>query len=188
MKPVIYKNVKIGKGTTVEEFVKIGSKHEGTTRIGENCIIRSHTVIYNDVTLGEGTQTGHHVLIREKTRIGKKCKIGTGTIIDGHTTIGNNVSIQSGVYIPLNTVIEDDVFLGPCCVLTNDKYPPSPKLEGAVIKRGASIGANAIILPGVVIGESAAVGAGAVVTKNVPAGTVVIGIPAKFYCMRKELK
>lgn len=166
----------------LEDFVKIGK-----ARIGKNCVIRSHTVIYDDVVIGDNCKTGHFVLIREKTKIGNNCIIGTGTIIDGETTIGNNVIIQSGVYIPRKTVIEDNVFLGPRCVLTNDKYPPQPKLEGPVIKKGASIGANATILPGVVVGENSMVGAGSVVTKNVEPNTVVVGVPAKFYCKRDEL-
>ena len=168
----------------IQEFCKIGEK----AKIADNCMIRSHNVIYDNVEIGEGTKTGHFVLIREKTKIGKNCKIGTGTIIDGETEIGDNVSIQSNVYIPRKAKIEDNVFLGPCCVLTNDKKPPQPNLEGPIIKRGATVGANATILPGIEIGENAMVGAGAVVTKDVPAGDVVMGVPAKFYCRRDELK
>ena len=168
----------------IQESCKIGEK----AKIADSCLIRSHSVVYDDVEIGDGTKTGHFVLIREKTRIGKNCTVGTGTIIDGETEIGDNVIIQSSVYIPRKTKIEDNAFLGPCCVLTNDKKPPQPDLKGPIIRKGAVIGANSTILSGVEIGENAMVGAGAVVTRDVEPNTVVTGVPAKFYCKRDELK
>jgi len=147
--------------------------------IGRNCLIRSGAVIYELVKIGDNLETGHNILIRENTRIGSNVRIGTGTIIDGGVEIGDNVNIQSSVYIPPKCVIEDDVFIGPRACLTNDKYPPSRRLEGVVVKRGAVIGANCTLISGVVIGEGAVVAAGAVVTKSVPPRTVVAGVPAK---------
>ncbi len=107
--------------------------------------------------------------------------IGTNSVIDGGTTIGDHVSIQSNVYIPTNTIIEDNVFLGPCASLANDKYPIRVKydLKGPVLRKGASVGANATLLPGIEIGEGAMVAAGAVVTKDVPAWKLAIGSPAR---------
>jgi acetyltransferase-like isoleucine patch superfamily enzyme len=91
------------------------------------------------------------------------------------------VSIQTGVYICTYSTVEDGVFLGPCCVLTNDKYVYQKpyKLLGPTVKRGASIGANALLFPGVTVGEGAVVGSQAMVNSDVPARTVVVGIPAK---------
>ncbi|WP_243669169.1 hypothetical protein [Vulcanisaeta sp. JCM 16161] len=83
------------------------------------------------------------------------------------------------VYIPRGTVIEDNVFLGPNVVITNDKYPPSKRLDGVKIRRNAVIGANATLIAGIEIGENAVVAAGSVVTKDVPPGVVVAGVPAK---------
>ncbi len=105
-------------------------------------------------------------------------------IIEDQCKIGNNVSIQSGVYIPTYSIIEDNVFLGPNSVLTNDKYigyedPRKGDLKGVMIEKNASIGANSTILPGVRIGHNAVVGSGAVVTRDVAPGTVVAGVPAK---------
>ena len=160
----------------------------GTT-IGSNGVIRSGTILYSDVfadsyTINSGgcTYIRHNVMIREKTTIGDGVSVGTNTIIEGNVTIGNNVSLQSLVYIPTGVVIEDDVFIGPNAVLTNDRYPPhgGDNLLGPVIRKGASIGANATILPGVEVGEGALVAAGAVVTKNVPPKTLAIGTPARF--------
>jgi acetyltransferase-like isoleucine patch superfamily enzyme len=102
-------------------------------------------------------------------------------VIDGDSVIGKDVSMQTGVYVPTNSVIEDHVFLGPYCVLTNDLYMSRKpyELKGPIIREYASIGANATIFPDVEIGEGAAVGAGAVVRKDVPPRAVFVGVPAK---------
>ena len=122
--------------------------------IGKNAMIRSNSIIYNDVEIGNNFKTGHGVTIREKTFIGDDVLIGTNSVIEGHTSIGSNVSIQSNVYIPTNTIIEDYVFIGPCACFTNDKYPIRVDfdLKGPVLKRGASIGANSTFLSNIKIG------------------------------------
>ena len=142
-------------------------------------LIRSGTVIYPNVCVGDNFETGHNVLIRDPTHIGNNVRVGTGTIIEGDVTIGDNVNIQSMVYIPKFTTIGSKVFIGPCVVLTNDKYPPSGKLVGPILCDGCSIGANVTILPGIIIGEGALVGAGSVVTHNVPPHKTVYGNPAR---------
>jgi acetyltransferase-like isoleucine patch superfamily enzyme len=165
----------------------------GTT-IGKNAIIRSGTIIYCDVSIGEDFQTGHNVMIRENTRIGNRVAIGTATVIEGHTIIGDDVKLQSMVYIPTETHIGNRVFIGPNTVLTNDRYPPRNigGLIGPTLMDGAAIGANATILPGICIGEDALVAAGAVVTRNVPDRTLAIGTPARIkdlptkLCTRQE--
>ncbi len=147
--------------------------------LGAGCVVRDYTVIYEGSELGDGVQTGHYVLVREEVRVGPYTIIGSSTVLDGRVTIGSNVRIETGVYIPPYTVVEDDVFIGPRAVFLNDKYPPSRRLRGARVGRGAVIGGNATILPGVEIGEYAVVAAGSVVTKNVPPRTVVAGNPAR---------
>lgn len=150
--------------------------------IGDNAVIRPGTVIYCDVTIGNHFSSGHNVMIRENTEIGDRVSIGTSAIIEGNVKIGNDINLQSLVYIPTGVVIEDGVFIGPNAVLTNDRYPPhgGDSLSGPVIKKGASIGANATILPGVTIGENSLVAAGAVVTKDVPPEMLAVGAPARF--------
>jgi acetyltransferase-like isoleucine patch superfamily enzyme len=184
----IYGKSQVGEGTTIEDFVIIGCPTRTELKsqviegalLGKNCVVRAHSIIYSGVKIGEDFFCGHNVLIREKTIIGNNVLVGSGTIIDGFTTIGNRISIQSSVYIPTNCTIEDDVFIGPRVVLTNDKYMvKGAELKGPVIRKGARIGANSVILPGVEIGENAVVGAGSVVTKNVNAGSVVAGNPAR---------
>jgi acetyltransferase-like isoleucine patch superfamily enzyme len=177
----------IGEGARIFEPVTIGfpsRENMGKTgftgsTIGHHAVLRSGTIIYCDVIIGDNFQCGHNTLIREKTRIGDRTAIGTATVIDGNTTIGNNVSLQSMVYIPTNTTIGDHVFIGPNAVLTNDRYPPSGSLMGPVIKPGAAIGANATILPGVCVGEGAFVAAGSIVTRDVPDNMMAIGNPAR---------
>ena len=158
--------------------------------IGKNSIIRSNSIIYNDVEIGDNFRTGHGVTIREKTKIGDNVLVGTNSIIEGHCSIGDNVSIQSNVYIPTNTIIEDYVFIGPCACFTNDKYPIRVdfNLKGPVIKKGASIGANSTFLSSVEIGEGAMVAAGAIVTHDVPSFFLAIGAPAKIKPLPKHLK
>jgi len=106
--------------------------------------------------------------------------------LDGTVKLGKNVKIQSNVYIPHMTVVGDEVFIAPNVCFTNDPYPTSKRLTGAVVEKNAIIGANSSILAGVKIGKNAVVGAGAVVTKNVPDDTVVIGAPAHPCMTRKE--
>ncbi|MDD5142275.1 N-acetyltransferase [Methanoregula sp.] len=161
----------------------------GTT-IGKNAVIRSGTILYCDVAIGDDFQTGHNVMIREKTTIGNRVSVGTGTVIEGHTVIGSDVSIQSMVFIPTDTQIGDHVFIGPNAVLTNDRYPPTRigGLRGPVIKKGAAIGANTTILPGVCIGEGALVAAGSVVTRDVPDHMLAIGSPARLRQLPSVMK
>jgi acetyltransferase-like isoleucine patch superfamily enzyme len=179
----------LGEGAQVFEPVtlgfpsrdKIGKTGFIGTVIGKDCILRSGTIIYCDVTIGDWFQCGHNVLVREGTQIGNRVSIGTATIIEGNVVIGNNVNLQSMVYIPTNTRIGNDVFIGPNAILTNDRYPPTGigGLNGPDIQNGAAIGANAIILPGVCIGEEALVAAGAIVTRDIPPHMLAIGAPAR---------
>lgn len=133
--------------------------------------------------IGEETRVWQFVVILNGAKIGKHCNICAGALIEGDVIIGDNVTIKSGVYLWDGTRIEDNVFIGPNATFTNDKYPRSkcypPQFSGIKVNKGASIGANATILPGVTIGEYAMVGAGAVVTKDVPPRTIVVGNPAK---------
>ena len=162
------------------EFPWIGLE---STTIGHECIIRSGSVIYAGSRMGNNVRLGHNVLIREEVTIGEGTTVGTGVIIDGNSFIGSRVSIQSNAYIPWNTHIENHVFLGPGCILTNDKYVMRTRydLQGPILREGVSIGAGAVILPNIEIGAGSVVGAGAVVTKNVPPKAIVYGVPAKIH-------
>lgn len=177
---IIRGKVSIGKGSTIQDNVILGSTEDGELEIGENAIIRSGSVIYSKVRIGNNFKGGHNILVRENTEIGDNVLVGTNSVVEGDCKIGKNVAIQTGVYVTKYTVIEDGVFMGPFCVTTNDKYMfYGAELKGPVIKEGAKIGANVTILPGIVIGRGAVVGSGAVVTKDVADGEVVAGNPAR---------
>jgi len=174
-------DVLTGEECTIDDGATVGyGSFDEPTRIGHDGTIRAGTIIYGDVTIGDGFSTGHDALIREGTTIGDDVLVGTKTVIDGRTQIGSHVSLQTGVYIPTQTLVGDNVFIGPNAVLTNDEYPVRTEsdLVGPRIEGGASIGANATLLPGVTIGEDAFVAAGAVVTQDVPPGTLAVGTPA----------
>ncbi|TYT62971.1 acyltransferase [Natrialba swarupiae] len=171
-----------GADCTIDDDVTVGyGEFAEPTRLGRNATIRSGSIVYGDVTIGDDFSTGHDVLVREETRIGDDVLVGTKTVIDGQTTIGSHVSLQTNVYVPTQTTIGDNVFVGPGAVLTNDEYPvrSDAALEGPTIRDGASVGANATLLPGVAVGENAFVAAGAVVTSDVPPNTLAVGSPAE---------
>jgi len=137
--------------------------------------------IIKDAEIGEGTRIHDQVNIY-KCKIGKNCKIDAYVYIEEGVEIGDNCKIRPFVFIPTGVIIEDNVFIGPNVTFTNDKYPRVRgrwRLLPIRVKRGASIGANSIIIAGVTIGENALVGAGSIVTKDVPSNVVVAGNPAR---------
>jgi UDP-2-acetamido-3-amino-2,3-dideoxy-glucuronate N-acetyltransferase len=141
-------------------------------------------VVDDGAVIGEGTKIWHFAHISSGARIGNKCIFGQNTFVAPEVVIGNNVKVQNNVAIYTGTTIEDDVFLGPSCVLTNVTNPRSQVnrhslYEKTLIRRGATIGANATVLCGVTIGRYAFVAAGAVVTKDVPDYALMVGVPAR---------
>ena len=133
--------------------------------------------------IGEGTYIWQFCVILAGARIGVDCNICSHCLIENDVVIGDRVTVKSGVQLWDGIRLEDDVFVGPNVTFTNDKYPKSKntdyKNERIVVQKGASLGANATVLPGITIGEAAIVGAGAVVTKDVPPRVRVCGNPAK---------
>ncbi|KGK17392.1 acyltransferase [Vibrio navarrensis] len=140
----------------------------------------SDVAAYN---IGEGTTIWQFSVVLAGAKIGRDCNICAHTFIENDVVLGDRVTVKSGVYLWNGIEIENDVFIGPCVAFTNDKFPRSKQYPASFLKiriqQGASIGANATILPGVTIGENAMVGAGSVVTKDVPPMAVVMGNPAK---------
>jgi acetyltransferase-like isoleucine patch superfamily enzyme len=181
--------VDLGEDAEVGPFVLLGEATGGEqadpvmTHIGRRARIRSHTVIYWGNTIGDDFVTGHGALIREHNWIGNNVSIGSHSIIEHHVRIGHGVRIHSAAFIPEYSVLEDDAWIGPRVTFTNVPHPRCPKakecIQGPTIRRGAKIGASAVLLPGIEIGVGALVGAGSVVIESVPPGAVVAGNPAR---------
>ena len=146
-------------------------------------MIDKTAIVDEGAVIGDGTRVWHFTHIREGAEIGADCNIGQGVYIDNDVTIGNRCKVQNGANLYGPLTIFDEVFVGPGAIFTNDYWPRARyddfSRQLTVVKKGASIGAGATVLPGIIIGEYAMVGAGAVVTKDVGAKAVVKGVPAK---------
>lgn len=129
--------------------------------------------------IGSGTTVWQFCVILKGAVIGMNCNVCANCFIENDVIVGDRVTIKCGVQLWDGTQIEDDVFIGPNATFCNDRYPKSRNAlfhrEGITVKRGASVGANATILPGITVGENAVIGAGAIVTKDVPPGVIVKG-------------
>ena len=194
----LYKNVIIGENVEIGEYVILGKPPQGhkdgelTTTIGDNCVIRSHTVIYAGNKIGNNFQTGHGVNIREFNLIGDNVSIGTHSIIEHHIEIEDKVRIHSNVFIPEYSCLNKGCWIGPCVTMTNVLHPLCKKakecVKGATIGENAKIGANVTILPDITIGKNCLVGAGSLVTKNLlDENWVYAGNPAKKIKKIKDL-
>lgn len=141
--------------------------------------------VHPGATVGPRTRVWQFAVVMAGARIGADCNICANCLIEGQAVIGDRVTVKCGVMVGDAMVIEDDVFIGPNACLTNDllprsgRHPEDGRYQPLLIRRGASIGAGAVILPGLTIGEHAMIGAGAVVYRDVPPGSTVIGNPAR---------
>ena len=196
---IIYDNVEIDEDTIIGPNCIIGEPIASyyknpqshifkKTFIGRNSTVRSFTTIYEDVHIGAYFQTGHHAIIREKTKIGNHTSFGSFSETPGSSIIGSYVRIHSKVMLSENNIIEDYVWIFPFVVLANVKHPPIGEFQTTVIKEFAQIFANATILPGITIGKNAIVGAGTLVIKDVADEMLVIGNPGKEIKSVREIK
>ena len=148
----------------------------------KDIFIHETAEVSGSAVIGSGTKIWNQAQVRNDAVLGENCVVSKNVYIDEHVKIGNRVKVQNNVNVYHGVSIEDDVFLGPSMTFTNDMYPRSFNTEWEItetlVRRGASIGANAVIRCGVTIGEYAMVGAGSFVTKNVPPHAFVAGNPA----------
>jgi UDP-2-acetamido-3-amino-2,3-dideoxy-glucuronate N-acetyltransferase len=192
---VVHDGVEIGDGVLVQDHVILGKapslaptsssagRETGRLVIGAGARVCAGAIVFAGARVGEGAIIGDQAYVRERSLVGAGTVIGRGTAIDNDVTIGRRVRIQTMVYVTANSVIEDDVFVGPCAMTTNDdtmmRHGPEYELRGATLRRACRIGGGAVLVPGIEVGEEAFIAAGAVVTNDVPARGLAMGVPAR---------
>ena len=193
---VVHEGTVLGEGVRVLEYAVVGkqpvlgskstAKREPLppTVIGAGTIVSTGAIVFAGSAIGARVILGDQSCVRERVEIGDDVVLGRGSYIENDTTVGALTKIQAEAYITAYSTLEDNVFIAPCVVTTNDNFMGRTEkrlalLKGPTIRRGARVGGGAILCPGVEVGEEAFVGAGAVVTKDVPPRKVVIGSPAR---------
>ena len=145
--------------------------------------VHPSAIVEAGARIGSGTRVWHHAHVREGASVGSDCTLGKNVYVDGGVTIGNRVKIQNNVSVYAGVQLEDDVFVGPSAVFTNDRVPRASgdrwQLAHTLVRRGASIGANATLVAGIVVEQWAMVAAGSVVTRSIAPHEVVAGNPAR---------
>lgn len=192
---VVHEGVRIGDGAVVQDHAVLGKppslaptstaagRPTGELVLERGARVCAGAIVFAGAHVGEGSIVGDQAYVRERTRIGAGTVIGRGSAVDNDVTIGDRVRIQSMVYVTAYSVIEDDVFVGPCAMTTNDdtmmRHGTDYALRGATLRRACRIGGGAVLVPGIEVGVEAFVAAGAVVTNDVPGRGVAMGVPAR---------
>ncbi len=191
---IVHASTIIGDGCVIEDNVLLGKPPRlaksstargefGVLSIGRGATVCAGAIVFAGASIGEGSLIGDQSFVRERSSLGAGTTVGRGSVVDNDVTLGERVRVQTNVYLTAFTLVEDDVFVGPGVVTTNDdtmaRHPRGEALRGATLRRACRIGGGAVLTPGIEIGEEAFVAAGAVVTHDVPARVVVMGAPAR---------
>jgi len=193
---VVYPGTVIGEGCKILDYAVVGKQPTLSPRstakreelppleLGAGTIVSTGAVVFAGTTLGERAIVGDQACVRERCTIGDDVVIGRGALVENDTSVGALTKIQAHAYITAYSLLEDNVFIAPCVVTTNDNFMGRTEkrhdlVKGPTIRRGARIGGGAVLLPGIEVGEEAFVGAGAVVLRDVPARALVVGSPAR---------
>lgn len=194
--PVVYPGTVLGEDVRLGDFAVVGKQPTLGARstapreplpplvVGDGCRVLAGAVVFAGSRLGSGVVVGDQACVRERCELGDDVVVGRGALVENDVTIGARCRIQANAYITAYSLLEEDVFVAPCVVTTNDNFMGRTERRhalrrGPTIRRGARIGGGAVLLPGIEIGEEAFVGAGAVVLADVPARAVVVGNPAR---------
>jgi acetyltransferase-like isoleucine patch superfamily enzyme len=193
---IVYPGTIVGDGCKILDYAVVGKQPtlspRSTTKaeelrpleLGPGTVVSTGAIVFAGTTIGARGIVGDQACVRERVRIGDDVVIGRGTLVENDTTIGSLTKIQADAYITAHSTLEDNVFIAPCVITTNDNFMGRTERrhalrKGPTIRRGARIGGGAVICPGIEIGEEAFVGAGAVVIRDVASGVVVVGNPAR---------
>jgi acetyltransferase-like isoleucine patch superfamily enzyme len=192
---VLHPGTTLGQRCLVEDNAVLGKRprlrpgssargETGDLVVADDVTICAGAVVYAGARIGVGSIVGDQAHVRERAVIGSGAVIGRGSTVDFETRVGDRVSIQTLVYLTALSVVEDDVFIGPGVMTTNDdtmgRHLRGSGLAGPILRRACRIGGGAVLTPGVEIGVEAFVAAGAVVTRDVESRAVVMGVPARF--------
>jgi acetyltransferase-like isoleucine patch superfamily enzyme len=193
---IVYPGTILGEGVKILEYAVVGkqpalsprstAKREPLppTTIGDGTIVSTGATVFAGSRIGARVILGDQSCVRERVTLGDDVVIGRGSLVENDTTIGDLTKIQAEAYITAYSTLEDNVFIAPCVVTTNDNFMGRTErrhelIKGPTIRRGARVGGGAVLCPGIEVGEEAFVGAGAVVTKDVPPRKLVVGCPAR---------
>jgi UDP-2-acetamido-3-amino-2,3-dideoxy-glucuronate N-acetyltransferase len=193
---VVHDGTVIGEGCKILDGAVVGKQPTLSPRstakqealppleLGAGTIVSTGAILFAGARIGAGVIVGDQACVRERCDIGEDVVIGRGALVENDTAIGANTRVQAMAYITAYSTLEDDVFIAPCVITTNDNFMGRTEQrhalrKGPTIRRGARIGGGAVLCPGVEIGEEAFVGAGAVVVEDVPPGVIVVGNPAR---------
>src|SRR3954470_11795026 len=193
---IVYPGTVLGEGVKVLEGAVVGKQPTLSPRstakreplppaeIGDGTIVSTGAVVFAGTRVGARVILGDQSCVRERVDVGDDVVLGRGSLVENDTTIGALTKIQAGAYITAHSTLEDNVFIAPCVVTTNDNFMGRTEArhaltKGPTIRRGARVGGGAVLCPGIEVGEEAFVGAGAVVTRDVAPRTLVVGNPAR---------